>query len=66
MNVVWSSVAIGLFALAAGAAVAGGEPALAELRFAEAATMAAVAGLSTVCLLEAGKVTAAEAATPID
>jgi len=66
MNIVWSSVAIGLFALAAGAAVAGGEPALAELRLAEAATTAAIAGLSAVCLLEATKVDAAQASSPID
>ena len=49
MNIIWSSIAIVLLALAGGVAVAGGEPAMAELRLAEAATKAAVAGIAAVC-----------------
>mgnify|MGYP003584817058 CR=1 FL=1 len=64
MNIVWSSVAITLIALAAGAAVAGGEPAMAELRLAEAPRAAGVADFSAVCLLESDP--SARAAAPID
>lgn len=51
MNVLWSYVALGLMTLLAAVVVAGGEPASAELKLAEAATKAAVAGISLVCLL---------------
>lgn len=66
MNIVWSSVAITLIALAAGAAVAGGEPAMAELRLADAARTAAVADFSAVSLLESDTDSAARAGVPID
>lgn len=65
MNVVWS-FAMGLIALAAGAAIAGGEPAVAELRLAEAATRAAVVGIAAVCLIEAEAVSSERMAAPID
>lgn len=67
MNIVWSSVAIALLVVAGGVAVAGGEPAVAELRLAEAATMAAAAGISAVSLLEVeAESLAAQAVAPID
>ena len=53
MNIVWSYVAVGLLTVAAAAVVAGGEPAIAELRLVEAATAAAAAGVSAVCFLAA-------------
>ena len=66
MNIIWSSIAIVLLVLAGGAAVAGGEPALAELRLAEATT-AAAAGLAAVCLREAARgVSAVHTGAPID
>lgn len=51
MNVAWSYVTLGLMTVVAAVAVAGGEPANAELKLAEAATKAAAAGVSFVCLL---------------
>ncbi|MBB3177422.1 hypothetical protein [Variovorax sp. Sphag1AA] len=51
MQIFWSYVAFGMLTLLAAATVAGGEPAVAELKLAEAATKAAVAGVSVVCLL---------------
>ncbi|MDM0011503.1 hypothetical protein QTH87_03530 [Variovorax sp. J22P168] len=51
MNFVWSYVAVGAITLAAGAAVVAGEPAIAELRLAEAATSAAASGASMAVLL---------------
>jgi len=67
MNIIWSSVAIVLLALAGGVVVAGGEPAMAELRLAEAATTAAAAGLAAVCLREAARgVSAMHTGAPID
>ncbi|MGO4393838.1 hypothetical protein AB4Z46_20995 [Variovorax sp. M-6] len=68
MNIVWSYVAAGILTLVAGLVVAGGEPAVAELRLAEAATTAAAAGVSVVCLLvqPAGKAVSARAAAPIE
>lgn len=68
MNIVWSYVAASILALVAGFVVAGGEPAVAELRLAEAATTAAAAGVSVVCLLAkpAGNGVSARAAAPIE
>jgi hypothetical protein len=67
MNIIWSSIAIVLLALAGGVAVAGGEPAMAELRLAEAATKAAVAGIAAVCVHEAAHgVSAVRTGAPID
>ncbi|MDM0068526.1 hypothetical protein [Variovorax sp. J31P207] len=67
MNIIWSSIAIVLLALAGGVAVAGGEPAMAELRLAEAATMAAAAGVAAVCIREAAQsVSAVHTGAPID
>jgi hypothetical protein len=47
MNIVWNYLAIGLLTLVAAAAIAGGEPAVAELRLAEAATT----GVNFICSL---------------
>lgn len=67
MNIVWGFVVIALLALAGGVVVAGGEPASAELRLAEAATTAAVAGIASVCFLEATRgVSAMQTIAPID
>lgn len=66
MNIVWSSVAIALLAVAGGVAVAGGEPAMAELRLAEAARMAAAEGVSAVGLFEIEGVSAIQTVAPID
>lgn len=60
MNSLWSYVVAGVLTLCAAAVVAGGEPAMAELRLAEAATNAASANGSVICFLSA-----AEAATPV-
>ncbi|MEJ8813758.1 hypothetical protein WKW77_21910 [Variovorax ureilyticus] len=49
MQILWSYVAFGVLMLMAAVTVAGGEAAAAELKLAEAATRAAVAG--AVCLL---------------
>lgn len=49
MNIVWNYMAIGLIALVAAAAIAGGEPAMAELRLAEVATT----GVDFICSLVA-------------
>lgn len=66
MNVL-SYIAVGLLTIAAGAIVAGGEPAMAELRLAEASAVAAVAGFSAVSLLVAPAVAASSgASTAID
>jgi hypothetical protein len=66
MNIIWSSV-IALLVLAGGVAVAGGEPAMAELRLAEAATTAAATGLAAVCLREAVRgASAMHTSAPID
>lgn len=51
MLILWSYVAFGVLTLMAAVTVAGGEPALAELKLAETATKAAVAGVSAVGLL---------------
>ncbi|MDM0106450.1 hypothetical protein QTH97_16000 [Variovorax sp. J22R24] len=64
MNIVWSYVATGLLALAAAAVIAGGEPAMAELRFAEAATSAASAGVSAVSILAAPQAVTSAGKTP--
>ena len=53
MNIVWSYVAMGFLTVVAAVVVAGGEPAIAELRLVEAATAAAAAGVSVVCFLAA-------------
>ncbi|MDM0076802.1 hypothetical protein QTH90_20505 [Variovorax sp. J2P1-59] len=64
MNIVWSYVATGLLTVSAAAAVAGGEPATAELRLVEAATMAAAAGISAVCFLAAPQAVTSVGKTP--
>jgi len=51
MQSLLSYIAIGLLTVLAAATVAGGEPATAELKLAEAATKAAVAGVSVLDLL---------------
>ncbi|MBO9512945.1 MAG: hypothetical protein J7549_02420 [Variovorax sp.] len=51
MQSVWSYIVCASLTLLAAAAVAGGEAAVAELRLAEAATKAATAGVSVVCLI---------------
>lgn len=67
MQVLWSYIVLGLLTVLAAAAVAGGEPAAAELKLAEAATKAAIAGVSLVCLLpEPGGLGSASAAAGID
>ena len=55
MRIFLSYIVFGFLTLAAAATVAGGEPAVAELKLAEAATKAAVAGISVVCLLSEPK-----------
>ncbi len=64
MNIVWSYVAVGLLTVAAAAVVAGGEPAIAELRLVEAATAAAAAGVSAVCFLAAPQAVTSIGKTP--
>ena len=68
MQILWSYVAFGVLTLMAAVTVAGGEPAVAELKLAEAATKAAVAGVSVVCLLAEPKaaLSSARAAVGID
>ncbi|MBO9649064.1 MAG: hypothetical protein J7605_11165 [Variovorax sp.] len=51
MQIFWSYITFGVLTLLAAITIAGGEPAVAELKLAEAATKAAVAGVSVVCLL---------------
>jgi hypothetical protein len=64
MNSVWSYVAAGLLTLCAAAVVAGGEPAMAELRLAEAATTAAAAGTSAICFFAAPQAVTSVSKTP--
>jgi len=68
MQILWSYIAFGLLTLLAAATIAGGEPAIAELKVAEAATKAAVAGVSVICLLPEPKaaLSSASAAAGID
>ncbi|MDM0051803.1 hypothetical protein [Variovorax sp. J22R115] len=61
MNIVWSYVAMGLLTAAAAAVVAGGEPAIAELRLVEAAT---AAGVSAVGFLAAPQAVTSIGKTP--
>ena len=63
MNSVWSYVAAGLLTLCAAAAVAGGEPAMAELRLAAAAT-AAGAAAADICFLAAPEADKSASSTP--
>ncbi|SCK45522.1 hypothetical protein VAR608DRAFT_4446 [Variovorax sp. HW608] len=63
MQILWSYIALGLLALVAAATIAGGEPAVAELKLAEAATKAAVVGVSAVCLLPEPKAALSSAST---
>ena len=51
MNNVWNYLAVGLLTLAAAAVVVIGEPANAELKFAEAAKSAAAVGVTAMCFL---------------
>jgi hypothetical protein len=64
MNSVWSYVVAGVLTLCAAAVVAGGEPAMAELRLAEAATTAAAAGGSVICFSAAPEPVAPVGKTP--
>lgn len=63
MNSVWSYVAAGVLTLCAAAVVAGGEPAMAELRMAEAATVAATAD-AVICFLAAPQAVTSGGKTP--
>ncbi len=67
MQILWSYVVFGALTLMAAVTVAAGEPAVAELKLAEAATKAAVAGVSVVCLAEPkAALSSARAAAGID
>jgi len=51
MQIFWCYIVLGVLTLVAAATIAGGEPALAELKLAEAATKAAINCVSAISLL---------------